>query len=325
MNELISVIVPVYNAEKYLKRCTDSILRQTYSNIELILVNDGSKDGSLKLCHEIAASDSRVKVLDKPNGGAASARNMGLDHASGDYIGFCDADDFPDLNMYEILLVKMKELQADMVDCTAKDLDENGNLIHTDKNTGSTVMQSVEEAVKRIFLRKGNVSLCTRLFKKSIVADLRIPEGRRVEDFFFTICCLLRSSCNVIVEKPLYNCVSRSNSVTRSATGSIYLDALFFYDRAVEKLRGHGLDFPSEQEYYRLKMYYLLSLSATAGEWRIYKKEMKACLHDLRKHLRKIWQNPYLKFKERLTLYLDCIDFRAGRFFYRIRHLGVGR
>ena len=101
MNYKISVIVPIYNAEHFVERCAGSILKQTHQNIELILVNDGSEDGSLESCRKIAARDKRVVVLDKKNGGAASARNLGLDYATGDYIGFCDVDDFFDVrNLY---------------------------------------------------------------------------------------------------------------------------------------------------------------------------------------------------------------------------------
>ncbi len=322
MSGKISVIVPVYNAELFIERCADSVLNQTYRDVELILVNDGSKDGSLAKCYEIAKRDCRVVVLDKTNGGAASARNMGLDHASGEYIGFCDADDFLDLNMYEILLNKLQQENLDTIECTSKVFDHVGNLIHADPDTGRILEQSSVDAIKQIFLRKGNVSLCTRLIRRDIVKNLRIPEERRVEDFYFTICCLTAIKKNVIYDSPFYNCVSRFDSVTRSATGSIYLDALYFYHLAVDLLKEKNTIFPLEQEYYLLKMYYLLAVSSTAEEWRIYKTEMRNCQKDLRKHLFAIGNNHYLVLKEKLGLYMACVDMRLCRLIYSLKNIG---
>ena len=97
MDELISIIVPVYNAEKTLRRCVRSLMGQTYRNLEIILVNDGSKDGSLGLCREFAGEDARIRVIDQPNGGVSSARNAGLDAATGKFVMFCDSDDWTEL------------------------------------------------------------------------------------------------------------------------------------------------------------------------------------------------------------------------------------
>ena len=113
----ISVIVPVYKVEPYLRRCVDSILAQTHKNLEVILVDDGSPDGCPAICDEYAAKDSRVKVIHKENGGVSSARNAGLDTATGDYIGFVDSDDWIEPDMYEDLLGALKETEADFSMC----------------------------------------------------------------------------------------------------------------------------------------------------------------------------------------------------------------
>ena len=103
MNELVSIIVPVYNVEKYIKKCVDSLITQTYSNLEIILVNDGSPDNSGKICDEYAQSDSRIKVIHKANGGLSDARNTGIDIAEGQYIFFLDSDDWIDCQCIEKL------------------------------------------------------------------------------------------------------------------------------------------------------------------------------------------------------------------------------
>ena len=106
---IISIIVPVYNAEKYLSRCIDSILRQTFADFELILVNDGSSDKSKEICEKYLESDPRIKLINQENSGVSAARNTGLDNASGEYIGFVDSDDFIEKNMYEELYNILKK------------------------------------------------------------------------------------------------------------------------------------------------------------------------------------------------------------------------
>ena len=116
-HQLISIIVPIYNVEDYLKRCIDSILGQTYKNLEVILVDDGSPDKCGKICEEYKLIDSRIKVIHKKNGGLSSARNNGLDIATGDFIGFVDSDDYIERNMYESLIEALNNNNADIATC----------------------------------------------------------------------------------------------------------------------------------------------------------------------------------------------------------------
>ena len=117
MDELISVIVPVYNAEKYIEHCIQSLLEQTYKNFELILVNDGSKDRSLELCKAFAEKDRRVKVYDRQNGGASAARNTGLERMEGQYVVFVDSDDYVSKSYLENLYLAAKSSHYDIVQC----------------------------------------------------------------------------------------------------------------------------------------------------------------------------------------------------------------
>ena len=114
---LISIIVPVYNVEKYLSKCIDSIINQTYKNIEIILIDDGSTDSSGAICDKYALVDSRIHVLHIENSGVSNARNVGLNHATGDYIGFVDSDDYIEPNMYELLLEELIADDVDVVQC----------------------------------------------------------------------------------------------------------------------------------------------------------------------------------------------------------------
>ena len=115
MNELISIIVPVYNVKPYLNRCVDSIIKQTYKNIEILLIDDGSTDGSSELCDKLSDIDSRIKVIHKKNGGLSSARNRGLLEMNGKYVGFVDSDDYIREDMYSVLYHTMINHDADIV------------------------------------------------------------------------------------------------------------------------------------------------------------------------------------------------------------------
>ena len=322
MKKLLSVIVPVYNAERYLEKCVNSILNQTYDNIELLLVNDGSKDKSLTLCHKLAESDSRIRVFDKLNGGAASARNLGLREANGEYIGFCDADDFFDLDAFETLISIMEEQELPTIECLSRAVDVNGNVTVCDDDSRQLVKQTSEEAIRNIFLRKGNVHLATRITRAEFIKDIQITEGRRVEDFYFTILLLLKTGSTTIYHYPFYNYLISDGSVTRSGGGNIYFDALYFYHKATEVLSDVTYDMEFEQKYYLLKMYYLLSISLTSKERKKYRTEIKEIKKALKRYSKDIKDSPYLLKKEKEVLKLAKISFSLTRGLYVLKNLG---
>ena len=165
MNCLISVIVPVYNVSNYLERCVQTLIKQTYGNLEIILVDDGSTDGSSKLCDKIAKSDNRIKVIHKENGGLSSARNAGLDAAQGEYISFIDSDDSIHLYFYNVLLKVMNETDADIVQCEMLRVPEQkvaGGVLPE----CSVIEFTGEEAIKEFYKSKITVfkSSCNKLF-----------------------------------------------------------------------------------------------------------------------------------------------------------------
>lgn len=322
MEKTLSVIVPVYNAEKFIERCVDAILSQTYQNIELLLVNDGSKDGSLALCNALAEKDDRIKVFDKANGGAASARNYGLQKATGYYVGFCDADDYFDKDTFATLIKVMEENNLPTIECLAKVYNQNLTLIETANDTKTLERQTLENALKNILLHKGNVSLCTRITKAEYIKDLNIPEGRRVEDFYFTILLLLKTGETAIYYYPFYNYVTNENSVTHSATGSIYLDALYFFDKASRVLEEYSFDLTYEKEYYLLKMYYLLSITLTCVERKKYKEDVRRIKRELRLKANQIKRHALFSKKEKFVLQLAAQSFTLARTLFLIKNLG---
>ena len=129
MDSLISVIVPIYNVEKYLQKCVDSIINQTYKNLEIILVDDGSPDNCPKMCDDYAEKDSRIKVVHKENGGLSDARNVGMEVATGEYVSFIDSDDYISLDFYETLLETIVDNDSDVVECGVVKFYENEKFI----------------------------------------------------------------------------------------------------------------------------------------------------------------------------------------------------
>lgn len=185
---LISVIVPVYNIEDYLKRCVDSITSQSYRSLEILLVDDGSTDGSLKLCGELAAEDARIRVLHKENGGSSSARNMGITHAQGEYIGFVDSDDYIDALMYEKLYEAVCRYGTAAAQCGRDEIDEDGKLLPLVcmPPERETVIEA-EEFLKEMLLHKGDASFCTKLVHRRLFERERFPEGELNEDFHLLV------------------------------------------------------------------------------------------------------------------------------------------
>ncbi len=320
MSRKLSVIVPVYNAERYIGRCTKSILGQTYKNIEVILVNDGSTDNSLNLCYQIAEMDSKVKVLTKENAGAASARNMGIKNATGELLGFCDADDFLDADMYEVLINIMEQNNLKMIDSTYKSVNDSGEIIEKGIDSKELVIESAYDAISNLFLWIGGSSLCTRVVDKSLFENLNIPEGKRAEDFYTSICLINNNGENAVYKYPFYNYFYHSGSVTKSKGASIYLDALYFREKALSGLK-NKYDLEKAAEFFKFKCYYLFSVSVINKEFKKYKDEIKEIKNDLKSLQNNIKSCPYLVKKEKLVLKIARYSMRFSRFLYLSKNI----
>lgn len=233
--EKISVIVPVYNVEKYLPACIDSILRQTHSNLEVILINDGSKDKSGQICDEFAKLDSRVKVVHKENGGVSAARNIGLDSAEGDYIAFVDSDDFIAVNMYERLLQEIKRTDTDMVLCNYSKVDEEGKILTEYAYVQNEIVTGVDALIW--LEREHNWSYCVvwpRLYKKKVFDGIRFKENVICEDEF--IAHQLYLNCDKVagINESFYFYRNNPGSIT-SSKGIRNLDGIeAMYDRFLD-------------------------------------------------------------------------------------------
>lgn len=238
MNEKISIIVPVYNAEHTLENCIESLVKQTYKNIEIILVNDGSTDKSLNICKEYAEQDNRIKVLDKTNGGVSSARNKGLDIAAGKYIMFCDSDDY--VSEIWCSYIKANFVHNSLVMCEFTEGKDIGREITSDSDQDKIEKISKEDFL--LYRNQGIGSLTTKIFERKVIEknNLRLIEELSLgEDLVFVLgylCCI--SGDILFLHKPLYYYVEENVSSLSKAVPSSTQCSLFYREltRGMQRL-----------------------------------------------------------------------------------------
>lgn len=214
MEDLISIIVPIYNVEKYLKKCINSILNQTYKNIEVILIDDGSIDKCPQICNEYAIKDNRVKVIHKQNGGLSSARNAGLDIVKGKYISFIDSDDYIDINMIKRLYEVLKKDQSDLAICNMNYVYENKKTISSKYVLDNNLLNNYAIIEKLYENGSANyVVVCNKLYQKYLWDDIRFPIGEIHEDEAVIHKILLKCKKISTIKESLYFYLQREESI----------------------------------------------------------------------------------------------------------------
>lgn len=223
----VSVIIPVYNTEDYLKECIESLVNQTLREIEILIVNDGSTDSSLEIMKEFKNKyPNIIKIFDKVNGGQASARNYALSFAQGEYLGFVDSDDWVDSTMYEEMYEKAEKEDADIVICDMVD--------HFPDRTVCYPSSRFENKFKV------TPSACNKLFKRSLVKEDVFPVGLWYEDFEFTTMQLMKTDCISVIHKGLYHCHCREVSTMYNNNSEKNQDILVVLEHLVEYVEKNG-------------------------------------------------------------------------------------
>lgn len=317
--ELISVIVPVYNVEQYLERCVKSILNQTYKNIEIILVDDGSPDGSPRLCDSIAKKHSNVCVIHKPNGGLSSARNTGIDKAKGTYISFVDSDDYIEEGMIQRLyqLIKMHEAEVAMI----KYIEVNDStVIPKVKETQETVYMG--EAAEAAFLELKIDSVCVALYSKTAIGTTRFPVGRTSEDIPFNFEVFRRIKRFVYAPEQRYYYYYNINSISNGCLDKNMFNYLSYrkdiYEYYLDKDKTEFV--PMAEVLYARAAMGLLARMALYGiakdlDEKTCKKELQTILSQ---HKKRFFQSKDIPLTRKLMgfcgLYAYTILKIAGRF-----------
>lgn len=239
LNDLVSVVVPVYNAERHLPRCIESILGQTHRRIQLILVNDASTDSSSEICNYYRIMDDRIIVVDSETGGASAARNLGLELATGDYIGFVDSDDYVEPELYATLLRHIRRDQIPV--CTMSPYVAENWGRHSPVHEAHII--SAREALKQLLLLRFPISLGAYLYSREAVDNLHLNEGIHVfEDFEFNCRVLSRLDRVSLCHQSLYNYVHNPEGASAQRIGDRRLTCLKIYELVREHLKDTHAD-----------------------------------------------------------------------------------
>ena len=292
---LISVIVPIYNVVDYLQRCVDSIRKQSYRNLEIILVDDGSTDNSGAMAEKFALEDKRIRVFHKENGGSSSARNLGIEKARGDFIGFVDSDDFIEPEMYErMLAVALQEQGNRMPDvCTPPE---------------SLAFWESSRFMRELLLHRGDCSFCTKLVAASLLREERFPEGELNEDFHLLVRLLPEVPAIAILPEQDYHVFYRYGSNTRTRKEEefpqVYTDIVKNADRVMEIVEAKYPELSEEAKrfalYQRLDYMLHIPISLMTKENSFYIQVR----HYLKGHRWEAVRSPYLTKKNKTYLVL---------------------
>ncbi len=310
----ISIIVPVYNVEKYLHRCIDSLLAQTFSDFEILLVNDGSKDNSGMICDEYARKDSRIRVFHKENGGVSSARNMGLDNAKGDWIAFCDSDDWLDKRFLELMYDKAQIEQADIVMCDFNMICRNHIERWESADWTDDKVYSMQSYIKSTW-----TCLCLMLVRRKLCVDndLYSPENiSYCEDFHLAVRLCYYAHKVVHLNEALYNynllngmsAIHTQNEKTMNDEQWAYCDIIRFFEQK------------GEYENYRRNLCWRILKSKQEWVLHTYTHDKFMALHPDSHHF--ILSCPYINVKQKIMMW--CLTHRLGivtRLIIKIRTL----
>lgn len=290
MEKLISVIVPIYNVEKYLSKCIDSILAQTYKNIEIILVDDESPDECSRICDEYKKREHRIKVIHKKNGGLSDARNAGLKIAMGDYIGFVDSDDYIDKDMYQVLIDNINSYDSDISACSVKKFYEDDDITKNKIENKDIYLFNGEEALKDL-IEEGMLkqTVWNKLYKKDVIEDIYFEVGKIHEDEFWTYQIFGKSSKIVYTDEKLYYYLQRSGSIM---------------DKQFSEQRLDGLEARYNRLNYIKQKYSKLELEAKMSVF-------FSCIYQYQCMLRSIKYNDRKYYKLILNKYINYIYFNS--------------
>ncbi|MCR5253492.1 MAG: glycosyltransferase [Treponema sp.] len=318
MSSLISVIIPVYNVEKFLVKCIDSVISQSYTNLEILLIDDGSTDGSGKICDSYAQKDNRIKVIHKINGGLSSARNLGLDNASGEYIAFIDSDDFVKKNFIQILYERLIIDKSDISVCNFERIDESGNSISEFPliKSEEKMIQNRKEFWESFFHHGAvNVVAWNKLYKKKIFDSIRYFEGHIHEDIFIIpeiIECVEKIS---FTTEPLYCYLKRSDSIV----GNVKNKHVFDIDKIFADLL--LAEYFEKNGYFEMFSHHLLDVIIDTTEnvckAKLTKKEMSD-FQNIHKRFSLLYIRNYKDFSKRgikFHVYMQLFCFNVHLFY----------
>ncbi len=251
--KMISVIMPVYNVEKYLSEALDSVINQTYKNLQIIIVDDGSTDRSGIICDEYAAVDDRISVIHQNNAGAGAAKNTGLDHIKGECFSIIDSDDYIEPDMYEKMISYMESYHADIVQCLFRSIFVNRQVDRAYILKTKSVRKISRNRFLKEYLYDWKYAIfANKLFRSSLLGDIRFPVGRKIDDEFFTYKLICNADYIVNTQDVFYNYRMRQSSVMNAnADQRLILDRI---DCFIERYEFVNQKYPNIGRFYYQKL-----------------------------------------------------------------------
>lgn len=318
MNDLISVIIPVYKVEKYLEQCISSVIRQTYRNLEIILVDDGSPDNCPKICDEYAKKDNRIKVIHKKNGGLSDARNVGTESANGTYLTYIDSDDFVSEDYIEYmysLLKKSEDLTFSA--CGVKVIREN-TIIKKDNNPNFNIYSSEEAFVSLLYDSGLFLSAWGKLFKTNFIKKYPFPKGEVYEDTAVIYKWINDSNKIIYGEKDCYYYVCRANSISKQKEfNNSEIDYIEHTEAMLNFInKNYGLDEAVERFFLYANFRELRILLLSKNQNQKYEEEV---WNNIKKHRMKVIRNKKISKRDKFAIYSSIFGkkfFKLSWIFY---------
>lgn len=311
---LISIIVPVYKVETYLDKCVNSIINQTYKNLEIILVDDGSPDNCPKMCDEWAKKDDRIKVIHKKNGGLSDARNIGIQHANGEFIGFVDSDDWIDMNMYKTLYSNLQKTNSDISICDITRV--TGETIELKPQKEILSEYSQEDYLMRYFkigFQTIEYYAVNKLYKRELLNNNQYPYGLTSEDVLGTYKAILKTSRIVKSNKVLYFYRCNENSITGSFSKRDF-DLLKIWDMVVDYTKKEASQYLEYAKINRKRINYTLLMRMAlnikySDIVNTYGEMYKQCLAEIKKDKKTLLKNK-MPISRKVCLILMLINYK---------------
>ena len=287
-DKLISIIIPAYNAEKYIERAVNSCVNQTYRDLEIIVVNDGSNDGTEDAINLLCEKHKNVLGISIENGGVSRARNVGIENAHGEFLMFLDADDELLPNAAESLVDKMDKHSADIVSAEYRIVREHDDYRTTDIETVEHVYKNEDAILRAVHDEPETFSACAKLYKKKAIEDIRFPEGKRVhEDSFFVFCCLLKKISFVVIDEVVYLYYENRESASRAKFSEKFFDMLILAEEKSDMFAKAFPAFAAQAENMVIKAHMAILHDLSRTKRREYTQQKRASIKYLKENAEK--------------------------------------
>lgn len=303
---MLSVIIPVYNVRAYLDECLCSVVNQSFRNMEIILIDDGSTDGSGDLCDKWVRKDKRIRVIHKNNGGLSSARNVGLEDSKGEYVTFVDSDDLIDNEMYDSMIrIFQQKKEVDIVCCAIEQFDNNNYQRKASFLKSCNQEFTAVGYLREVLKHKIDNAVWNKIYKRDIIDPVRFEEGKINEDILFNVAILNRVNKLFYIKQPFYKYRIRQGSITKQANPKMFdfINNAFKIKHFLQK----EMKVPLLVEIEGYIFYEMVNYIASIEKYNAadhYQKEIKFCKDYILHHPITSFSNPYWSYKQKIKFFL---------------------